>query len=231
VHLTVINVAPFILRLLSIPVTVAVVIVGVWLTGGVITNDFAVAMLLTVTWMGLAGVLALVIAIRSRDFRWPVVGAYAATAAAAGIYLGWSMFREDVVSEKIATGTPAAMVGQGGDAVAEPQNIVLRAGTFESVRHPARGKASAIDLAEGGRVLTLAGFEVDNGPDLRVCLVAGPAKTEDDVDDFIDLGALKGNRGDQQYEIPADANLERYATAVIWCRAFSALFARAPLRP
>jgi hypothetical protein len=107
---------------------------------------------------------------------------------------------------------------------------LLGTGSFESVRHAASGEASAIELAQGGRVLTLTGFEVDNGPDLRVYLVAGPAGSEGEVDDFVDLGGLKGNRGNQQYNIPADINLERYATAVIWCRAFSVLFARAPLQ-
>jgi hypothetical protein len=84
-------------------------------------------------------------------------------------------------------------------------------------------------LAQGGRVLTLTRFEVDNGPDLRVYLVAGPATTEGEVDDFEDLGGLKGNVGNQQYEIPADVSIDRYSTVVIWCRAFSVLFARAPL--
>jgi hypothetical protein len=46
----------------------------------------------------------------------------------------------------------------------------------------------------------------------------------------IDLGALKGNGGDQQYELPGRAAL-RGRTVVIWCRAFSALFGSAPLRP
>jgi Electron transfer DM13 len=58
--------------------------------------------------------------------------------------------------------------------------------------------------------------------------VAGPARSEGEVEDYIDLGSLKGNRGDQQYEIPRNVDLDRYSTAVIWCRAFSVLFARAP---
>src|SRR3954452_25024136 len=52
---------------------------------------------------------------------------------------------------------------------------------------------------------------------------------EADVRHVVDLGALKGNQGDQQYNIPGRVDLERYSTAVIWCRAFSVLFARAPL--
>jgi hypothetical protein len=59
--------------------------------------------------------------------------------------------------------------------------------------------------------------------------VAGPAADESQVEDHVDLGGLKGNRGDQQYTVPADVDLPRYRTVVIWCRAFSVLFARAPL--
>jgi Electron transfer DM13 len=79
-------------------------------------------------------------------------------------------------------------------------------------------------------VLTLTSFEVDNGPDLRVYLVAGAARDESEVDDSKDLGALNGNKGDQQYDIPCGLDLDRYSTVVIWCRASSVNFARAPLR-
>jgi hypothetical protein len=63
-----------------------------------------------------------------------------------------------------------------------------------------------------------------------VYAVAGPARSEGEVRDYVDLGALKGNRGDQQYRLPADLDLERHSTVVVWCRAFSVLFARAPMR-
>ncbi|MGH2967567.1 MAG: DM13 domain-containing protein, partial [Solirubrobacteraceae bacterium] len=105
-----------------------------------------------------------------------------------------------------------------------------RAGELEPVQHAATGTATAIELAEGGRVLTLTDLDVSNGPDLRVQLVSGPARGEGDVGDVVDLGALKGNRGNQQYELPARLDLSRHSTAVIWCRAFSVNFARAPLR-
>jgi prepilin signal peptidase PulO-like enzyme (type II secretory pathway) len=222
------------LRLVSVPATVVVVLVGIWLTGAVITNDFALAMLLTVAWLALAGLIALAIAFRSRAFRWPVLGAYVVTAAVIGSYLSMSVFMDKVVNEQVAIAAPAAAgaqnAGQSAEASAEALNVLLGAGRFESVRHSAAGKAQAIELAEGGRVLTLTDFDVDNGPDLRVYLVAGPAMTEDEVDDFVDLGGLKGNRGNQQYEIPGDVQVNRYSTVVIWCRAFSVLFARAPLQ-
>jgi len=50
-----------------------------------------------------------------------------------------------------------------------------------------------------------------------------------EVDEFTDLGSLKGNKGNQQYELPQEVDLGRPHTVVIWCRAFSVNFARAPL--
>jgi hypothetical protein len=205
-------------RLLAVPLTAAVVVAGLWVTGALITNDFALAMGLTTAWMALTGGAALIVAVRSRRFRWPVLAAYAATAAVAGAYLGASQVVDDVVDEQVAMAAPS-----------RPGNVRLAAGSFESVRHPARGRATAIRLADGARVLTLTGFEVDNGPDLRLYLVPGPARSEGEVRDVVDLGALKGNRGDQQYRLPRGADLAG-ATVVVWCRAFSVLFARAPLR-
>jgi hypothetical protein len=212
------------LKLLAIPATAAVVLLGLWVTGALITNDFGVAMWLTIAWMSVAGGAALAVAARSRPLRWPVLGAYAVTAALAGAYLGSSVVFDDVVNERVAMASAPAP----GDPA--PRNVRLRSGRFESVRHPAVGVATAIRLAGGRRVLTLRRFEVDNGPDLRLYLVAGPAREEGEVRDFVDLGALKGNRGDQQYELPRGVDLGRHATVVVWCRAFSVLFARAPLR-
>jgi hypothetical protein len=226
---------PLALRVLAVPATFAIVLVGLWVAGGLLTNDFELAMLLTAGWMGLAGLIALAIAVRSRVFRWPVLGAYLVTAVVIGAYLGRSVFMDDVVNEQVATAAPAASAPataaqKSGQLAPQPQNMLLRAGRFESVRHSASGRAQAINLAEGGNVLTLTDFEVDNGPDLRVYLVAGPATTEGAVEDFIDLGGLKGNVGNQQYELPGNLDVDRYSTVVIWCRAFSVLFARAPLR-
>lgn len=226
----------FALQVVSVPVTVATVLAGIWVTGGVITNDFELAMRLTVLWMAVAGIAVVAIGYFSRPFRWPVIGAYVVAALVAGAYLGRSVFIDKTVNEQVAMAAPATApersASGGGDRLSqtrEPRNVLLRTGSFESVRHAVSGQAMAIELVRGERVLTLTSFEVDNGPDLRVYLVAGPATTEGEVSDVVDLGGLKGNRGNQQYEIPAEVDLNRYSTAVIWCRAFSVLFARAPL--
>jgi hypothetical protein len=68
---------------------------------------------------------------------------------------------------------------------------------------------------------------VNNGPDLRVYLVPGDGK---DTGTHVDLGGLKGNKGNQQYGVPGSADLGKYKTVVIWCRAFSVAFARAHLQ-
>jgi hypothetical protein len=225
------------LRILAVPVTAAVVLAGLWVTGAAITNDFMLAMGLTAAWMAIAGSVALALAVRSRALRWPVLGTYAVTAVVAGAYLGSSLVFDDVVDEQVAPASdapapapaPAPVAGEPRRRAA-PRNGRRGSGRVDSVRHPATGVATAIRLARGARVLTLTRFETDNGPDLRLLLVAGPARSEGEVRDHVDLGALKGNRGDQQYRLPAGLDLDRYPTVVVWCRAFSVLFARAPLR-
>jgi Electron transfer DM13 len=215
------------MRLLAVPVVAVVVLVGIWITGGLITNDFALAMALTTAWLAVAGVACLAVAWRRRRLRVPVIGAYLVTVAVVGFYLGRSMFLDDEVNENVVMAAPERPAARGKE---QPRNVLLASGDFRSVAHSATGTASAIRRARGGRVLTLTSFEADNGPDLRVYLVAGRARDESEVDDFEDLGALKGNKGDQQYDIPRGLNLDRYSTVVIWCRAFSVNFARAPLR-
>lgn len=221
-------------RLVSALLVAVILVAGIWIAGGKITNDFSVAMWLTVGWMALAALACLAIAVKRRELAVPLLGAYLVVAAGAGIYLGRAMFFDDHVNERVVTAAqPAARPDRGAsgrEAGARPKNVRLATGRFEPLAHSARGVATTIRRAGGGVVLTLTDFEVDNGPDLRVYLVAGPARSESEVDDFRDVGALKGNKGNQQYELPARIDLERYSTVVVWCRAFSVAFARAPLR-
>src|SRR5262245_55020948 len=213
-------------KLASASAVIAIVVAGIWISGGLVTNDFGLAMVLTAAWMGIAAAGCLLIAWRRPGLRVPVIGAYLLTAIVAGAYLGRSTFIDDEVNERVVRVTPPARDGRSAE---RGRNVLLRRGRFESVAHPAAGTATTIRTASGERVLTLTNFEVDNGPDLRLYLVAGPAHDESEVDDFEDLGALKGNKGNQQYELPPGLDLDRYATVVVWCRAFSVNFARAPL--
>jgi len=218
--------APLAARLLSVPAVAGLLLVGIWVAGGLVTNDFWLAMVLTALWMAAAGLACALVAWRRPGLRLPVIVTYLLVAAAAGIYLGRSQFVDDVVNERVVTVSPGAATDSGPSA--RPRNVLLRRGAFEGVAHSAQGTARVIRTPRG-RVLTLTDFEVDNGPDLRLYLVAGPARSEAEVDEFTDLGALKGNRGNQQYGLPRRIDLGRPHTIVVWCRAFSVNFARAPL--
>ena len=220
---------PRVLKIAAIPIVVVVILLGLWITGGLITDDFSTAMWLTVAWLVVAGVACAAVAYFVPPLRMLVLGAYLVAVAVLGIYLARSMFTDDTVDEQVVTATARAPSQQapGGKPVS---NVMVRSGAFDGVRHEARGRAEVVELAEGGRVLILRGLEVDNGPDLRVYLVRGGAKTEDQVSDYEDLGGLKGNKGTQEYEIPDRVDPKEYSTVVIWCRAFSVLFARAPTR-
>jgi Electron transfer DM13 len=90
--------------------------------------------------------------------------------------------------------------------------------------HKAKGIAKVINLADGRTFLRLENLKTTNGPDLYVYLSVGK-----DASDIVNLGRLKGNIGNQNYEIPAGTDLSKYNTILIWCKAFSTLFGSAKL--
>lgn len=108
----------------------------------------------------------------------------------------------------------------------------LASGQFRSGAHETRGTAAIFQLPDGKKTLRLTGFATSNGPDVRVYLVAANDATDNESvtkAGFIDLGSLKGNIGDQNYELPANADLARYRAVTIWCKRFSVNFGTAPL--
>jgi hypothetical protein len=90
--------------------------------------------------------------------------------------------------------------------------------------HKAEAVAKVITLADGKTFLRLENLKATNGPDLYVYLSTGK-----EVSDIVNLGRLKGNIGNQNYEIPAGTDLAKYNTVLIWCKAFSTLFGSAKL--
>lgn len=111
---------------------------------------------------------------------------------------------------------------------------VLASGSFVDAdrAHQGKGMATIYESVDGGALLRLTDFEVTNGPDLEVWLIAhpGPASSADVTGSkWLSLGRLKGNIGDQNYDIPAGTDLHDYASVVIWCEQFSVLFSPAPL--
>jgi len=109
----------------------------------------------------------------------------------------------------------------------ESSNLLLT-GSFVGVGdgiHDAQGIAKVIPIEGGGNVLRLEYLLVTNGPDLYVYL-----STDKSASDFVNLGRLKANIGNQNYQIPEGTDITKYDAVLIWCRAFSVLFGSADLK-
>jgi len=109
----------------------------------------------------------------------------------------------------------------------ETMNSMDYSGSFVGVGdgvHDAQGQARTLHLDDGTDLLRLENFKSTNGPDLYVYLSTDIAATE-----FVNLGKLKANIGNQNYEIPQNVNIEKYNKVLIWCKAFSVLFGSAEL--
>ena len=112
--------------------------------------------------------------------------------------------------------------------------VALAAGTFRDADklHKGSGDAGVYRLDDGNHVLRLENLNVTNGPDLHVYLVRhpGPVASSDVTDDnYIDLGKLKGNIGNQNYAIAPGTDVAGFTSVVVWCKAFGVLFSTAPL--
>ena len=131
------------------------------------------------------------------------------------------------VTATVLLGLAALASAQGG-----PQS--LASGKFHGVAHKTDGTATIYQLPSGKRVLRLTDFETSNGPDVQVYLVAAPDASDNDTvtrAGFVNVGALKGNKGNQNYPVPADVDPTQFGGVLVWCRAFSVEFAGAPFAP
>ena len=110
----------------------------------------------------------------------------------------------------------------------------LETGTFHGKVHNTSGRATIYEEPDGKLILRLTTFKTSNGPDVHVILIA--ARDADDDANFlkanterVELGSLKGNEGDQNYEIPNGTDLRKFQTVSIYCERFNANFGAAPL--
>ena len=114
------------------------------------------------------------------------------------------------------------------EAPAEEQNqpgeiVTLSSGTFSSLPgYTTSGDALVLNNGTEQRFLRFENFATDNGPDLKVYLRAANG-------DFVSLGDLSGNIGDQNYEIPVGVDLSVFSSVEIWCERFARGFGVATL--
>ena len=139
----------------------------------------------------------------------------------------WWAFRPEklFINQKVSEAAPLA-------AGSEPQPTYT--GKLEGKAHATSGRATIYESPEGKRYLRLSDFTTSNGPDVHVLL----ARAEDKALgqqivkgnlDGLELGSLKGNQGDQNYDLPPTADLQEYQAVVIYCERFHAVFGVARL--
>jgi hypothetical protein len=150
----------------------------------------------------------------------------------------WFQPQKLVIDEAVDEAAPVAAeagstdeAGGEQDSPARPKPETIASGEFQSLEHTTTGGAAILRFADGRTFLRMSNLETSNGPDLRVYLSEIPASDDWYAygERFVDLGALKGNLGNQNYAVPADLDLSRFRSAVIWCRRFTVGFGVAPL--
>lgn len=166
--------------------------------------------------------------------RW-MIGIAIAGALGVGWWLISPLFLDKVVNESaVSSSSGSIMKDQGENSMKETDSsspdemtndtmkINELVGTFQGAdeNHEAKGKVSVSE-----KNIRLENFEVTNGPDLYVYLVEKGQKTKEGIS----LGKIKGNIGNQNYEIPGDHSASSGMDIVIWCKQFNVDFGRAEL--
>jgi Electron transfer DM13 len=148
----------------------------------------------------------------------------------------WRLFTNVTVDEALPTvSTPAAAESSPAAPAEQTEPTTVATGEFISHEHGTAGTVRILELPDGSRVLRIEDLDTDNGPDLKVWLTDAPVIDGADgwfvFDDgeYVDLGSLKGNKGSQNYVIPADVDLTELTSVTIWCDRFSVSFGAAEL--
>lgn len=139
----------------------------------------------------------------------------------------WWAFRPEKlwINEKVNEPAPFA-------SNTDPQPLYT--GRLEGKAHQTSGRATIYKTPDGKQYLRLTDFITSNGPDVHVVLTRGDDKGLDHELvkgelDIVELGLLKGNQGDQNYDLPASIDLTRYNAVTIYCERFHAVFGVARL--
>ena len=152
----------------------------------------------------------------------------------------WKVFTSSEVDEPLpsvaleqdSTSSPEPASPGDPAAPAEPEIVELAQGEFEDAEHDTSGQALVLQLADGSRFLRLEDLASSDGPDLHVWLTDQPSGGDwGSYDDgrYLRLGDLKATHGNQNYEIPDDADLTGFTSVVIWCDRFNVAFGTAPV--
>ena len=178
---------------------------------------------------------------RSPAARAGLGAAVLVTALALYWFQPWQLFTDTYVDDAVpptrttstsTTPTPASPAA----AATQAANEILTAGEFVTHEHRTTGSAEIHRLADGRHQLVIRDLNTSSGPDLRVWLTDQPVvrgtagwRVFDDGK-WVELAKLKGNQGNQVYEIPASADPREFRSVSIWCKRFAVSFGAADLK-
>lgn len=146
----------------------------------------------------------------------------------------WKLWQDTTVEEALP-GIAAPSRGSSGQPSPADGPRTLATGELISHEHETSGTAKLVRLADGSHVLRLENLATSSGPDLRVWLTDAPVKRGlagwrvFDDGKYVSLGALKGNKGSQNYALPRDVDPAGYSSVSIWCDRFDVSFGAAEL--
>ncbi len=170
-----------------------------------------------------------------RRWVWPAAVGLAVLAAATVLWfqpqkLLYDQRVDEVLPSAVAGPSPASGPSAPTGAAAP---VELASGSFASREHETVGTARILRLSDGRVILRFEGFATSNGPVLVVWLTRNSALGAEDAfdDEYVDLGPLKGNIGDQNYVVPDAIDSSAYTSVVIWCDRFDVPFGAAELEP
>jgi hypothetical protein len=139
---------------------------------------------------------------------------------------------EENMQEKSADMPDTVLEEEMSDEEMNTIELILQ-GNFQDAdsAHKGEGSARIYQLTDNSHLLRFEDFEVTNGPDLRVLLVKheNPSSRSNLDEGYVELARLKGNVGDQNYEIPDNVDISEYHSVVIYCKPFHVLFSIASL--
>ena len=156
-------------------------------------------------------------------------------AIALGVFVViWFQPQKLFIDQTVDERAPPAAPKQTEAAPEQPapqQEAISLSGSFRSLAHPTSGQAILEKAGDGNHFVRFENFQTENGPDVRIYLstAQGSASGNDLIKEFIDLGAMKGNVGSQNYQVPSGTDIAKYRSVVVWCRRFKVGFGVAPL--
>lgn len=163
-----------------------------------------------------------------RPVTWLVLAAGAAVASVGlAVFQPWKLWVDQTVQEAAPSATRSVAAAGG--------STVLASGMFISHEHATTGTARIVQTSDGARYLRLEDLDTSNGPVLKVWLSDAPVISGTagwrvfDDSRHLDLGPLKGNKGSQNYPLPAGVDVSRYRSVSIWCVRFHVSFGAADL--